>query len=119
MKFNDFITEMKETEGLESSDSLQMDSINDQFELAFNDPVSSPESGVMRVAQILSAHGVEMPVIYGLDLEGDEIVIDMDSNLHLYIIYTTNDNGLYDFYAEVVDDEGLDEILEDEDDEEE
>jgi hypothetical protein len=56
---------------------------------------------------------------FGLDPEGDEIVIDMPGNLHLYLIYSDNDSGLYDFYAEVVDDQGLQEILEDEDNEDE
>jgi hypothetical protein len=35
------------------------------------------------------------------------------------LIYSDNDSGLYDFYAEVVDDQGLQEILEDEDNEDE
>lgn len=118
MRFKDFITEMQETEAIEASASLPMDSINDGLYLEFNGPIASPEAGIMRVSKILSEHGLAMPLIYGLDPEGDEILIDMDSNLHLYMIYSETDNGLYDFYAEVVDDEGLQEILEDDDEEE-
>lgn len=119
MKFKDFINEMEEYEDNESSYSLQKDSINDQFSAAFEGLIPSPESGILQVSKILSQHGITMSAIYGLDPEGDEIVIDLHDNCHLYMIYSENDNGLYDFYAEVVDDEGLKEILEDEDTEEE
>lgn len=114
MKFKTFIIEMEEAE---SASSL-MDSINDKLSSLFDDPVYSLEASITLVSSVLSEHELEMPAISGLDPEGDEIVIDMRENLHLYLIYTNNDNGLYDFYAEVIDDEGLDEILEDDEDEE-
>ena len=114
MSFKDFIIEMEEAE---SASSL-MNSINDKLSSLFDDPIDSLEASIMQVASVLSEHGLEMPAIAGFDPEGDEIVIDMRENLHLYLIYTNNDNGLYDFYAEVIDDEGLDEILEDDEDEE-
>ena len=79
----------------------------------------SPQAGILQVRKILSEHNVDMPAVYGLDPEGDELVIDLHDNCHLYLIYTDLDGGLYDFYAELVDDEGLEEILEDEDEEDE
>ena len=114
MSFKNFINEM---EGA-SAPSL-IDSINEKLSYMFETPIASPEASIMQVASVLSDHGLELSAIFGLDPEGDEVVIDVDSNLHLYMIYTADDNGLYDFYAEVVDDEGLEEILKDDEDEEE
>jgi hypothetical protein len=37
----------------------------------------------------------------------------------MYILYYLADDGTYDFYAEAIDNESLDEILADEEDEEE
>jgi hypothetical protein len=120
MRFKEFISEMEETGTTEVPASLPMDSINTQFNAVFDRPIAAPEFGILQVSKILANYGVEVPAFdFGLDPEGDEIVIDMPVNLHLYLIYSDNDSGLYDFYAEVVDDQGLQEILEDEDNEDE
>lgn len=119
MKFLDFITEMEEVEAEMASSSLPMDAINELLVSAFEGPIVTAEAGVRLLSQILSNYNVDVPAIYGMDPEGDEILIDLQPGVHLYIIYADNDAGLFDFYAEVVDDEGLKEILEDEEDDEE
>jgi hypothetical protein len=70
------------------------------------------------------------------DAEGDEIVIRLDqfgrvidfTNLisnkveeifYLYLIYYLTDDGRYEFYAELTDEEGLNEIMSDEEEDEE
>ena len=56
--------------------------------------------------------------------EGDELVLDIESmhgdeQFYLYLIYYLADDGRYDFYAELTDDEGLTEIMSDEEEDEE
>jgi hypothetical protein len=77
-----------------------------------------------------------MPALYDADAEGDEIVIRLDqfgrvidfTNLipnkvgeifYLYLIYYLTDDGRYEFYAELTDEEGLNEIMSDEEEDEE
>lgn len=92
--------------------------INTMFDVETNVPFSSPEAGVQMVRRVLGSFGVEFPALYGLDPEGNEIVVSVGDN-YLYMIYSLADNGSYDFYAELVDDEELVDILSDEGDEEE
>jgi hypothetical protein len=79
-----------------------------------------------------------MPALYEIDEEGDEIafelkqfgqpfgpsiysdynsgtsIVSKEPDAYLYLIYYLNDEGLYDFHAEVVDEEGLNEIIDEE-----
>ena len=67
----------------------------------------------------LMLHGFDLPAVYEPDREGDELVIevnqfgfdDLDSNV--YILYFMNDKGVYEFYAELGDDQRMDELLSD------
>jgi hypothetical protein len=94
--------------------------INSQLELELNDLISSPEVGIQKIRRVLGAFQINVPAFYDLDPEGNEIVFDLNEQYHLYIIYAQReDNITYDFYAELTDNEGLEEILSDEDDEEE
>lgn len=92
--------------------------INMAFDSQLNSEFSSPESGVQMIRRVLGDFGLEFPALYDLNTEGDEIIFSID-DYYLYIIYSLTDNGLYDFFAELVDDDGLIEILSDEGDEEE
>lgn len=93
--------------------------INGQLDLELNDIISSPETGIQKIRRVLGAFNIDVPAFYGLDPEGDEIIFDLNENTHLYIIFALRDDNLtYDFYAEITDNDGLQEILSDEDDEE-
>lgn len=101
-------------------DPSAIPTINSQLELELNDLISSPETGIQKIRRVLGAFNIDVPAFYGLEPEGDEIIFDINENTHLYIIYALQDNNLtYDFYAELTDNDGLEEILSDEDDEEE
>jgi hypothetical protein len=52
-----------------------------------------------------------------MDEEGGEFVINLADNLYLYFIYGKTDDEKYEFYVELTDDEGVDEILSDEEEE--
>lgn len=78
--------------------------------------VADPREGFEKVIQALFAYGLSLPIAFELYEEGDELVVEMTDNLYLYIIYA-EENGLYDFYAELVDEDGLEEILQDDEEE--
>lgn len=95
-----------------------LESINDSLVDGLSETFLSPENGIQLIRRVLADHELEMPALYGADPEGDETVIEIIPELFLYLIYSVNENGQYEFYAELTDDEGLDELLSDEDDEE-
>jgi hypothetical protein len=97
--------------------------INRQLDNELDDTILSPESGIQKIRKVLSRFGVDMPALYGTDPEGDEVVVDLteDENTekyYLYFIYVLSDDNRYDFYAEIVDEAGLDEIESDEEEDE-
>lgn len=129
MKYSQYITEMESaklepiTITIGSSDFS--DSLNQELYTLLSDNFSSAESGFEAIRKIFGEYGGDVPVIDGLDPEGDEIALDVntpDGPLILYVIYSLTDDDEYEFYAELTDDEGLEEIIsedEEEDEEEE
>lgn len=105
-----------------------------------NDIILSPENGIQKVRKVLHRYGLDIPVLYECDVDGDEVVFDLNQfgsiighsvefgfdadeenekpDAYLYLIYYLTDEGTYEFYAEVTDEEGLEEILSEDDDEE-
>lgn len=101
--------------GSASLDSDVISSINNSLDVELDEIMMTPESGVQRLRKVLMRFGIEMPALYGLDPEGDEMALPIN-DMFVYIIYSPTDDGRYDFYAELTDEEGLEEILEDEED---
>ena len=110
--------------------------INYRLDGELDDIFLSPESGIQRVRKVLHRFSLDMPALYDADAEGDEIVIRLDQFGHvidfthlisnkveeifyLYLIYYLTDDGRYEFYAELTDEEGLNEIMSDEEEDEE
>ena len=89
--------------------------------------VKSPYSGIQTVRKVLSRHALDIPTLYDLNPQEDELSIELNQfgnelsveEYSMYILYYLADDGTYDFYAEAIDNESLDEILADEEDEEE
>jgi hypothetical protein len=102
--------------GSASLDSGVIASINSSLDVELDDILMTPESGVQRLRKVLMRYGIEMPALYGLDPEGDEMALPINDDVYVYIIYSPTDDGRYDFYAELTDEVGLEEILEDEED---
>ena len=104
------------------TDEKIREGINRHLDNELDDTILSPESGIQKIRKVLSRFGVDMPALYGTDPEGDEIVIDLeevDGKYYLYLIYALTDDSRYEFYAEIVDEEGLEEIESDEEEDEE
>ena len=68
-----------------------------------------------RICQILEREGF-IEKYYVSDTQSNELVIDLNENDHLYIIYSELDMGGYEFFSEITDTEGLHEILSDDED---
>jgi hypothetical protein len=67
-----------------------------------------------------------MPALYEIDREGDEVVfelnqfgMEMTPDYYLYVLYYLTDDGYYDFYVEVADDDRVEELTSDGGDEQE
>jgi len=88
--------------------------LNDQFSDAFEMPILSPAIGYGRVHQLMSNYKLILPVFaHSLDPMEDEHIylINGSKQLFLYLAYVQNDNGLYDFYAEIMDEPTLNDFL--------
>jgi hypothetical protein len=128
MNFKDYLKELQvEDIGEYSSvDPQVVASINSQFQMELGDTILSPESGMQKIRKVVHRHMFDFAPLYEADPEGDELVIDLaqlgeEGNpvLFLYVIYYLTDEGYYDFYAEVGDEERMEELTSDEEDEEE
>ena len=93
------------------------------------EPILSPHAGIQKVRKILHRYGFDLPALYQVEHDGDELDFELYQfgrintngrpDAYLYLIYAPENRGGYDFYAEVVDEEGLAEIYEAGDDGEE
>lgn len=116
--------------------------VNHHLIVELNDLILSPEQGIQKIRKVLHRFALDMPALYDIDPMGDEIVIElkqfgqahgptiygdmktgtevvnMDPDAYLYFIYYLEDNGQYEFHAEMVDEAELEELLSDEEDEE-
>ena len=101
------------------TDEKLRDVANYHLNNELDEPVLSPESGIQKIRKVLARFGIEIPALYDSDPEGDEVIIDLEENYHLYFIYYLTEDDFYEFYAEIVNDEELDEIVSDEEEDEE
>ena len=132
MNFKEYLAELntemgqiiKATGSVDITDPQVRDRINERLNHELTDLILSPESGVQKIRKVLMSIGLDMPALYGAEPEGDELVLDVESmhgdeQFYLYLIYYLADDGRYDFYAELTDDEGLNDIMSDEEEDEE
>jgi len=97
-----------------------VDLMNSQLRDELDDIILSPEIGFFKISKVLRRFGLDLPVPYDIEPDGDESVYDLKDGGLLYVLYYLTDDGNYDFYAEETDLNGLEEILsKDEDLEEE
>jgi len=113
MKFKEFLSELAMPEvSLMARDVAIEEEINRQLEMALKDVILSPQIGLYKVRKVLNRFGYDLPTSYVPDQDGDEVVLDIHgSDSLLYVLYYQTDDGNYDFYAHVDDDEGIEKIL--------
>jgi hypothetical protein len=98
--------------------------VNHRLSVGLQDRIVSPEQGLQIIRKVLHRFGLDMPALYGAFPEGDEFSMQINqysqdiTGLHLYVLYVLQDDGTYDFYAEVVTEDDLRQIsaTEEEDD---
>lgn len=134
MRFKQYINELANIEvgqAVKAHEPMGEDSIdilNPKVEMEINTRLMVelregfvyPESGIQKIRKVLHTYGLDMPALYEIDPEGDEIAIEvnqygiegLDSNI--YILYYLTDEGHYEFYAEIGDDERMDELMSEE-----
>ena len=132
MNFKQYLAELntemsqviKSDNSFSITDPQVRDTINQRLNHDLTDLIFAPESGVQKIRKALMSFGLDMPALYDAEPEGDELVLDVESlngdgEFYLYLIYYLADDGRYDFYAELTDDEGLNELMSDEEEDEE
>jgi hypothetical protein len=106
----------------ESSSSVQnpivVSEINSHLYRELNvDGFRVAQDGIQKVRKVLNSYGLDIPALYELDVEGDEITFDIqqfdnpDNTIYLYLLYYQSDVGNYDFYAQVGDHETINELV--------
>ena len=93
--------------------------MNVHFMREFNEVILSPEIGLQKIRKVLHRYGFDMPALYEIDREGDEVVFDLNQftivnesepDAYLYVLYYLTDDGCYDFYAEIGDEKRINEL---------
>jgi hypothetical protein len=120
-----------------------MAEMNHRLIVELNDLILSPEQGIQKIRKVLHRYAMDMPALYDADPMGDEVVFGLNqfgeiqgadtdgvittgknvtnttNEAYLYFIYYLDDNGRYEFHAEIVDENELESILSDEEDDDE
>ena len=122
MRFKKFLDEMVAIENdqgeMESEESEDLSQVNFRLADELDDTFISPESGILAIRKVLEKFDLELSALYGVNPEGEEIVTDIGET-SLYILYNPTDDGRYEFYAEIGDEERMEELLSDEEIDEE
>lgn len=100
-------------------DSSIIMNINRALEDSLSDNVLTPQTGFQRVRKTLFRYRLDMPAVFELNPDDDEMVLqihdlEMKSSTNLYVIYSRNEDGYFEFYAEVGDSERMQKLLSDE-----
>jgi len=113
MKFKEFLTELAMPVDSIVQDLAIEEAINAQLSKELNDIILSPQIGFLKIRKVLRMFNLDIPTSYAVEQEGDEVVLDLLGNTDslLYVLYYQTDDGNYDFYACVDDEEGIEEII--------
>lgn len=116
MNFKEFITESLEMGSMESEISIDptlMAKLNLLLMVELTEPVLTPEAGLSKIRKILYTENIVFEPMFDLEEDGDEIATHLVGDSFLYILYYLTDEGYYDFYAEVTDEQGINDALAD------
>jgi len=113
MKFKEFLTELAMPMDSIVHDVAIEEAVNAQLDKELNDIILSPQIGFLKIRKVLRMFNLDIPTSYAVEQEGDEVVLDLLGNTDslLYVLYYQTDDGNYDFYACVDDEEGIEEII--------
>lgn len=113
MRFKDFLIEMAMP--IDTSiaiDVVNEELINGQLTKELSSIILSPQIGFYKIRKVLRSFGYDLPVSYEIETDGDEVILDIiGTDSLLYVLYYISDDGSYDFYALIEDEEGLEELI--------
>ena len=112
MKFKEFLTEFAMPVDSIVHDVAMEEAINAQLDKELQDVILSPQIGLLKIRKVLRMFNLDIPTSYAVDPDGDEVVLDIfGTDSLLYVLYYQTDDGNYDFYACVDDEEGIEDII--------
>jgi hypothetical protein len=111
MNFKEFITESMEGGDEVSIDPVTQNNLNLMLMVELTQPVLTPESGIAKIRKILYLEGIAFESLYDLNTEGEELATHLSGDSFLYILYYPTDDGYYDFYAEIMDESGVEQAM--------
>lgn len=113
MKFKEFLSELAIPHLPEMGvENTICNSVNSNLKKELDDVILSPQIGFLKIRKVLRGYGYDLPTLYDIEPEGDEIVLDVtNTSLMLYVLYYQSDDGNYEFYAELNDIDGIEEII--------
>lgn len=91
---------------------MMIDLINEDLNQELEVSASVPEIGIQKIKEVLQQNGLTVAEMYEPNAEGDEVALALvEENLFLYLIYSLTESNDYEFYAEVVDEDRLEELI--------
>lgn len=121
MRFSEFLVELDlPIPAQEPGDTpILRSEINQQMAQELGDVITSANLGFQKIRKVLYRYGLDLPALYDINDDGDELALELDGGLFLYVLYYSTDDGNYDFYAEVTNWDGVDKLMSDEEEPEE
>lgn len=131
MRFKQFVEELTGIETNQAKDAheptgegsisslnpLVQTEINLRLSNEMNEIVYSVDQGFQKIRKVLHRYGFDIPSLYEPDPDGDELVIEINQfglqeiPLNIYILYYRTDDGIFEFHAEVGDDERMEYLI--------
>jgi hypothetical protein len=114
--FKLFLSEELVESADDSVASYDRQELNDCLFSDLSSPFLSVQAGFSYLRKTLFSYGIDIPPVFDLDPEGDEMLLDVsgygaEHQSLLYVLYSLTDDGYYEFYAELTDEAGADELL--------
>jgi hypothetical protein len=125
MNFKEFLSESYGTFINQEPDVPQEQVIrlaNQYLQKELTGTFESPDEAFFKIRKILIRFFIELPPVYDLDKEGDEVVFYLKEfqrtnnhnaiDAYLYVLYYLTDDDRYDFYAEITDEDNIEKFIE-------
>jgi hypothetical protein len=104
---------------LDEADDVLSDGINDKLEYIFNNIIKKSNKQIILISATMTYNVFnfskkfmnEEPI--KILLKNDEVILDLEDDLGVYIIYYLTDDDNYEFYAEVGKESRMEELLSD------
>ncbi len=116
LKFNDYLNEEFDeileidTEFLENN----METLNAELDALTEKPYKNAPVMLNQLRGLLNRYGLMLPDsanMHFLSMSAELVYMLGESNLHLYIVFDTNDDGFVDGYAQIVTDDELEDLV--------